>query len=74
MLTSITADVTDAADSEGQCLKAEVEILRTTAKRNAAMLAKLEQQSQTALVAGVASNSPQPSSLCSPEIAREVCL
>lgn len=75
MLNLCFAAVTDAADAEGQCLKAEVEILRSTAKQNAAMLAELEQQSQTALSPEAAANSPQPSSLCSNDfVTREVYL
>ena len=64
----------DAADAEGKCLKAEVEILRSTAKHNAAALAKLEQQSQSALVNGAVPSSPQPSDQTSQDGAREVYL
>ena len=65
--------VADAADAEGKCLKAEVEILRSTAKHNAAALAKLEQQSQSALLNGAVPSSPQPSDQTSQDGAREVC-
>ena len=62
----------DAADAEGECLKAEVHLLRSTAKRNAQALAQLEQQHQQGFLGAVQRPRPAAES-CSSLDAKEAC-